>query len=324
MSEQAVRVSLPILPARTDAGSPIQSRLWHSSGESSKPVKILSQHLYIEPISSCNLHCRMCYTNVVNGPSRRLLEAEPIVDFVLRYANVTAAPFSIYWCGTGEVMLHRSFPDMVNRIQAGAPQVEQIIQTNGTVKRLAEFQDLTRIDFRVSIDGVKPLHEWHRGPKTYDRTVAFCRDALDRGCRSMNIRCLVTLDNIVLLDEFAADLTAALGPRYTLSLTVPYANPALSRVRAASALINRNEIEDNRIITFEEAARICKERYQGRYTLAVDDEVDNYLSLSSGGVYTCCEGVVRIGDLADPIETLIERMAGSEAACRSCALFPCQ
>ena len=29
-----------------------------------KDVRVIRNSLYIEPISSCNLHCRMCYANV--------------------------------------------------------------------------------------------------------------------------------------------------------------------------------------------------------------------------------------------------------------------
>jgi hypothetical protein len=51
--------------------------------------------------------------------------------------------------------------------------------------------------------------------------------------------------------------------------------------------------------------------------------VDNYLSLTTYGVFTCCHGIIRIGDAQEDLQTLRDRMAAAEDDCRSCAMFPC-
>src|SRR5262245_29209219 len=125
-----------------------------------KPIRILSQSLYIEPTSVCNLHCKMCYTNVINGPDRRVVPAETMITFVRRFLEVTPTPVSVYWCGTGEVFLHRDFPKVLNELMTeyGDDVLTHTVQTNGTIRRLDEFGCLERIDFRVSIDGSREFH----------------------------------------------------------------------------------------------------------------------------------------------------------------------
>ena len=50
-------------------------------GVALKPVRMLRQHLYIEPTSVCNLHCKMCCSNVINGAGRKVVSKETILDF---------------------------------------------------------------------------------------------------------------------------------------------------------------------------------------------------------------------------------------------------
>src|SRR5262245_22110553 len=289
-----------------------------------KPVKVFPHELYLEPTSVCNLHCSMCYTNVINGPDRRTLSYDQVIGFVHRYLDAVPPVVNVYWCGTGEAFLHRDFPRMVNRLLEYGEVVEQTIQTNGTVNRLDEFTSLARIAFNVSIDGPKDLHEWHRGRNTFDRTLLFCRDALDRGCRSLNVRCLLRRDNIERLDEFHQVLTDWLGPRFTVELNPPFDNAVLRPVRDGAEAINPVSIGDSRSITEADAIRICIEKYQGRFAVGVSDTVDNYLSLTTYGVFTCCHGILKIGELEDPIPTLMQRMIDSERACVACAMHPCQ
>jgi MoaA/NifB/PqqE/SkfB family radical SAM enzyme len=291
-----------------------------------KSIRILSKSLYIEPTSACNLHCKMCYTNVINGPERRVIETNKVLNFVQRFLAITLPPVWVYWCGTGEVFLHRDFPKMVNHLLAEYSEdiITQTIQTNGTVPRLREFDSLQRLDFRVSIDGLRPFHEWHRGKNTYDRTLDFCREALERGCRSLSVRMLLMRDNIEYLDEFYTELVERVGPRVELLLSVPYTNRILQGVRAKALAINQHAIEDAAAVTRAEALRIIEQKYQNRYGL--DEEpaaVDNYISLTTYGVFSCCHGIIHLGDSNTDMVTLLERLAASEEACYSCSMFPC-
>jgi sulfatase maturation enzyme AslB (radical SAM superfamily) len=291
-----------------------------------KPIRVVPDSLYIEPISSCNLKCKMCYTNVVNGPERTLLEPDTIHDFVRRFVASTSTRVWVYWCGTGEVFLQREFPEMVNRLLAefSEERLTQTIQTNGTVRRLKELTSLERLDFNVSIDGPRQFHEWHRGKNTYDRTVEFCREAMDRGCRSLTVRMLLTRESIYHLDEFMAELRDRIGPRVQLAIATPYTNRLLRGVRPRAQAINQREIVDEFAISREAAMEILAARYDKRYELDEDpDAVDNYLSLTTYGVFSCCHGIIRLGDPAAEIGTLRERMAATERQCRACSMFPC-
>ncbi len=291
-----------------------------------KPVRILPQSLYIEPVSACNLHCKMCYTNVINGPGRRVLDAEQVLAFARRFLAVTPPQVWVYWCGTGELFMHRDFPYMVNTLTAEYDDaiIRVTIQTNGTLRRLDEFTTPGRLEFNVSLDGCREFHDWHRGPGTYDRTLDFCREALDLGCRALTVRALLTRGNIQHLDEFHQDVRNRLGPKVDVVLHVPYTNRVLRGVRD-SLLINQADIDDSQALTPAEAQRVLTEKYQDRYWIDESAEaVDNYICLNTFGVYTCCHGIINIGSPDEDIATLIARMAATEAQCRACAMFPCQ
>jgi sulfatase maturation enzyme AslB (radical SAM superfamily) len=291
-----------------------------------KPVRLLRQHLYIEPTSVCNLHCKMCYSNVINGASRKVLAGDVILDFAQRFLDATTPPIDVYWCGTGEVFLHPEFPRLANRLLEYGPAVEQIIQTNGTTpRRLDELTSLERLSFRVSIDGHREFQDWHRGAGTYERNIAFCRRAVELKCRSLHIRCLLTRGNIDRLDEFEDDLKERIGPQVTLSMFTIFTNKYLDAARPNSPLINRKQIDDSPAITTAEARPILARKYGDRFQLVdEDDAVDNYLSLNPYGVYTCCNGVIKVGEPDTDMNALIQRMLDSETDCLACALFPCQ
>jgi MoaA/NifB/PqqE/SkfB family radical SAM enzyme len=289
-----------------------------------KSVRLLPRNLYIEPISACNLHCKMCYSNIINGPNRRVISAEQILALFERFYAATPPPVEAYWCGTGEVFMHRDFPRMVNRLLEYGDTVQQTIQTNGTLRRLHELTSLERLDFQVSIDGLREAHEWHRGANTYDKTLDFCREALERGCRSLEVRTLLTRDNIHCLDEFQDELKRRAGPRVKLSLIAPFTNRTLRIARQLSPSVVRQDIEDDRAVGEEEARAILQREYQGRYLLEEDSPtVNNYLALNTYGVYSCCTGVIKLGEMDTDMGVLKERLAASEEDCRCCALFPC-
>jgi sulfatase maturation enzyme AslB (radical SAM superfamily) len=291
---------------------------------SEKPLVIRPKSLYLEPISSCNLHCRLCYGNVINGPENRVLDADKLLDFVHRFLAVTDPPIDVYWCGTGEAFLHRDFPRMVNHLLDYGAQVEQTIQTNGTIRRLQEFTSLERLDFNVSMDGPKQFHEWHRGKGTYDPVIYFCHEAVAMGCRTLAVRWLLTRGNIHHLDEFRAELIERIGPRVELRVIAPYTNRDLREARKTALAIVQHDFEDDQAISRDEALRIFADRYQGRYELDEVDEVDNYLSVNTYGVHTCCHGVIRIGPMEEDIGTLRRRMEESAPQCKSCSMYPCQ
>ena len=73
-----------------------------------KDIRVVRNSLYIEPISSCNLHCRMCYANVVNGEGQ--LGPTLVVRRLGRHAHTDAAALELAQlaltiCRSGLVLL---------------------------------------------------------------------------------------------------------------------------------------------------------------------------------------------------------------------------
>lgn len=290
-----------------------------------KPIEFVPSQLYIEPTSVCNLKCKMCYTNVINGPDKRVIPADRIMSMIERFVDAAPPPYKIYWCGTGEIFLHKEFPQMVNEVMRRyGNSIAQTVQTNGTIDRLDEFDTLKPLKFSVSVDGQRAAHDWHRGEKNYDRTLAFCRSVLDRGGQKLTLRLLLTRDNIHTLHDLQAELVERLGPRFVLEPMLPFTNKDLNNVRPKSLVVVQKDIDDSRTLTAAEARAILEEKYQGRYQL---DEhapaVTNYLSLTTYGVFSCCNAIVKLGEVDTDIATLKERLLYSQSECRACSLFPC-
>jgi hypothetical protein len=138
------------------------------------------------------------------------------------------------------------------------------------------------------------------------------------------VRCLVTRANIEYLDEFYADLKTRIGPNVELALSTPYTNQDLTPMRASAFSIVQHDIDDSLAITAAEAQVILQDKYQGRYELEDGaDAVDNYLSLTTYGTYTCCNGAINIGDPQEKMSTLIDRLMRAERKCQTCYMFPC-
>src|SRR5262249_41007943 len=207
---------------------------------------------------------------VTTGAARPSPPAEQILSLFDRFYETPPPPVQVYGCGTGEVFMHRDFPRMVNRLLEYGDAVRQTIQTNGTLRRLHELTSLERLDFQVSIDGLREAHEWHRGANTYDRTLDFCREALEGGCRSLWARTLLTRDNIRRLDEFHDELKRRIGPRVELSLIAPFTNRTLRTARQLSQSVVQQDIEDDRAVGEEEARAVLQREYGERYLLEED------------------------------------------------------
>ena len=126
------------------------------------------------------------------------------------------------------------------------------------------------------------------------------------------------------LDEFRADLPNRIGPTVMLALATVYRNRDLEPMREYAPSIVQHDIEDSRIISTAQAREILDRTYQNRYVLEDDSvAVDNYLSLTTYGTFTCCNGAINIGDPKLDMQTLINRLVGAERKCRNCTMFPC-
>ena len=287
-----------------------------------REISASSNTAYIEPFSNCNLACRMCYARV---PGERVaISKEGVVGFVDRFANHCGGSFSLYWCGTGEVFLHEDFPEMINVLSARYHgRAAHTIMTNGTVDRLDEFEGLRDVTLRVSIDGPKEHHEWNRGPGTYERSMEFYSKALSLGCPNVEVRALVTRDNIERLAEFEAELERVGGSRARLSVTVAFTNDDLARM--GSQFMAR-KIDDSKLMPREEAERRLMELYGEKFRESIREDYCHAteLSLTPWGVFTCCESMYKIGEIDTEMAELFAALDRETQKCYRCAYRPGQ
>jgi MoaA/NifB/PqqE/SkfB family radical SAM enzyme len=280
--------------------------------------------IYIEPISACNLKCRLCYTNVVNNP-RQILAKDEIVDFVDRYIKFKKERFSIYWCGSGELFLHEDFPQIINESNHLSSlyniDVKHFINTNGTIDRLDEFDTLRNISFRVSIDGLKKEHEWNRGLYTYDKIINFAHHAVKQGCESMEARVLLRLDNIQSLNDLKEELQAHVDNNIMVGFTIPYTTKMVGNVE--SNFMKKDINFEGKEVSLDQIKQMFKLYYPEKYAgvFRRNSDVDTYVALTYRGVYSCCEGIYRIGDIETPMDILVNRAIWAKDMCRNCSLY---
>lgn len=198
-----------------------------------KKFIICRSDVYIEPVSDCNMDCKLCYTKKRKGKYRKIIPKEQILDFIDRFADFRFADWSLrrnlerkikpFWCGTGEIFMHEDFPEVVNELNKKYGQrIRHEIMTNGTIDRLDEFDSLDNIRFYVSIHGPREHNDWIRGEGTYDKSIDFCRKAYELGCEKLEVRTLVTKKNILLLNDFQRDLKQRVGRKVRITLVPPH------------------------------------------------------------------------------------------------------
>jgi len=277
---------------------------------------------YIEPISNCNLACRMCYSRVTGD--RIAIDKEEVIAFVDRFARHCRGDFNLYWCGTGEVFLHDDFPEMINVLSDRyRGRAAHTIMTNGTVDRLDEFRSLRDVRLRVSIDGPGEHHEWNRGPGTYERSMGFYSKALSLGCRRVEVRALVTRDNLEKLAEFEVELERAGGGRAKLSVTIPFTNDDLARM--GSRFMARR-IDDSKLMPREKTERRLVEFYGDRFKQSISEDYCHAteFSLTPWGVFTCCESMYKIGEIDTDMAELSAALSRETEKCYQCTYRPGQ
>ena len=75
-----------------------------------KPVRVGRESLYSEPISSCNRKCKMCYTHVVNGLERTLVDPYTMHHFVQRFLAVELEQVCVIGAAPARSASSASFP----------------------------------------------------------------------------------------------------------------------------------------------------------------------------------------------------------------------
>jgi len=264
----------------------------------------------------------MCYARV---PKERLaIDAEQCLLFLDRFASSCEGDFEIYWCGTGEVFIHGDFPEMINVLnERHGPRARHVIMTNGMIDRLGEIRGLEAVKLRVSLDWPRELHEWNRGSGTYDRALSFCRRALSLNCAALDVKTLATKDNVHRLQDLEDELKQMVGDRATLSLTIPFTSSDLTRIASPYMA---DAVDESRLMRSDEVERLLRGRYGPEFDQRVPEAHCRIteISLKPWGVYTCCEGMFRIGGIDSGMDDLRQALARETPKCYQCLLRPGQ
>lgn len=285
-------------------------------------LRIDKREVYIEPVSSCNLTCKLCYANVINGKKSQFISKDDILSFVDEFYKFKNKRFKIYWCGTGEIFLHKDFPQIINTINHKyKDKINHTVMTNGTIDRFKEFDKLNNIEFYVSIDGPKESHEWNRGLGTYEKSIDFCKKAVSLGCKKIEIRTLITKMNIYFLKDWEKELKKNIGNSVKLSLISPYRTKDVCK---QNSLVMKKKINyDCCILSRNEIKRIFKRKFPKKFFGLIEENQTTYLStcLNYNGVYNCCEATIKIGDINTPMSIIQKNLINSKAKCISCPLY---
>lgn len=266
--------------------------------KSTLPPSVLVQienslkHLYISPISRCNLNCKLCYT----AKRRSILSSDEILDFINRYQAHHLLD-SVTFCG-GEVFLLKDFCDLVNQLTEQSLFIQII--TNGTINRLSQLQPPNEINLIVSLDGLPTQHDANRGEGRFQQTLDFCQQVIGLGFH-LEIFTVVSQFNYSDLDQFEQFLTTQLGflAPITYHPRKPHAYLATHPVDNRDQADNRfGFLSQSQIKYLQQTKNLFPPQDLGCYQLSVN---------SDGQIYGCCEGVRPVGKITDPVEQIISQ-----------------
>lgn len=250
-------------------------------------------HLYINPLEKCNLQCKICYTRKTSP----ILAKDDIIEFVRRYQSVHPLK-TITFCG-GEVCALAYFPALVNVLTKQGIFVQMI--TNGTIDVLDQLAMPNSINLIVSLDGLPEYHDKNRGEGNFHKSLLFLQKGQALGFHR-EVFSIVTKQNLPAIDRFETYLQEQL--QSPISVTYhPRKPPEYLTHHPVSNIVGETDGFD--FLTPDEMVDVMHNRQcfppkeLGCYQIAL---------VSDGKVYGCCEGVVPIGSMQDPIENLFSQM----------------
>ena len=136
--------------------------------------------LVVEITNRCNLNCSFCYAN--SNTTSNELSVQQIKDAIAK-----TKPKCIGFAGGDPLMRHDDIVELLPYCKefVGNDFKGIRIETNGTLP--IDFNQFVLdgstygIHFNCAFDGLKELHESQRGIGTWDKTVGFVKEAIDRG-----------------------------------------------------------------------------------------------------------------------------------------------
>lgn len=250
------------------------------------------QHLYINPLEKCNLHCKICYTRKTSP----ILTPKEIIDFVNKYQKTQPLKI-ITFCG-GEVFTLKDFPTLVNYLTKMGIFIQII--TNGTINRLKEFNNPNSVNLIVSIDGLEKYHNQNRGEGTFQKSITFLKDAKNMSFHT-EIFSIVTKQNFEMIDDFEKYIKKEIG---NVPITYhPRKSLAYLKQHPVSNIVGTTDGFDyptpQQINKLYQVKTVFPPKNLGCYQVAL---------MSDGKIYGCCEGTVPIGNIKDSIPKLINNL----------------
>lgn len=265
-------------------------------------------HLYVSPLSRCNLNCKMCYT----FKNQQQLSRQQVLSFVKCYQDYLAesADFKsktevelevVTLCG-GEIFLDEQYLGLINQLTDLGLLVQVI--TNGTIDKLDLIKQPNQVNLIVSLDGPQKHHQANRGVANWQKTINFLRKALSLGFHCQ-IFCVVSQGNFEQLDLFEENLVELLGQALPITYH-PRKSKNYLKIHPLDNLGLNAEAKGDAQFAFLTDSQI-KKLCQTRDTFPPKNLGCSQLSIfADGNVYACCEGTKAIGKLQDPIEDLVQ------------------
>ena len=265
------------------------------------------ENIYISPLELCNLNCRLCYTN----KTKNILKNGQILSFVNRYqayldkSENKLSLKSILFCG-GEVFTLKSFPSLINRLQAKGIFISLI--TNGVIDRLSEISDPTNCQLLVSLDGPREVHDQNRGVGNFDKSLEFIKHAVSLGF-PVEIMFLVTSQSYSYLDTFSDYLANLTQSRLNLN----YITQKTSFYTENHPLSNQENdtpaLSPSQILNIKQHYPSIPPKNFGCFQLSLQ---------SNGNFYGCCESPYPLGNIHSRLSSVIKNFVSSLSVCSQC------
>lgn len=272
------------------------------------------EHLYISPIESCNLSCKLCYTQ----KTKLKLSLQEIKRFIEQYVKAlivyNTSLQTITFCG-GEFFLLDYAVDLINwSCEQG--YFVQII-TNGTVDKLSKIKYPNSVNLLVSVDGIEKWHDMNRGNGNFIKSIEFIKRAQQMLFHT-EIFSLVWKENFKDIGEFEKYVKKELKDipiTYQLRKNISFLNQhPVTNVNNAG-----NEfgfLTSDQIKWLMNNKKTFPPKDLGCYQISL---------MSDGKVYSCCEGIKPLCEMIDDKGEMIRRYlkrvsAGNNLITSHCSL----
>jgi hypothetical protein len=290
----------------------------------SRGAQILTTGLYLEPSTFCPRACALCYTA---HREQRLLPAE-VVHRAVEVMLADGETLGLFWCGLGEVFEDARFPGLLSDLDARWPgRLLHVVQTNGLVPGAALPDPGGKVAL-VSLDLPRAFHEAHRGRDAWHPAVDFGARHLAAGGLGLGIKCLLTTRTLPAVARSFPGLRATLARQSGLPLAVVRARtwllPIVPFPRAQVAEIQNAAFGARGGVEDPTALRAAARRLLPGCAADLDRPRTLELSVTSRGLFSCCEAVIQVGEHADlwrlDREALLARVRAAAPACETCPL----